>query len=96
MKISIDGIVILELNKTQEKIICNDVKSEDFFNDCSRRIEYVINHKWKMCMERLKIEWIPKLKEAGIDTIPIDDEKLAELIFSQPDYKDRTQREFER
>lgn len=40
-----------------------------------------------------KREWEPKLKSRGVAMIPTDDEAFAELIFSQPDYKNRSQRE---
>lgn len=46
-------------------------------------------------MKRLKSEWEPRLKNKGIQSIPLDDDKLAELIFSQPEYRNRKQRNFD-
>ena len=46
-------------------------------------------------MKRLKDEWEPKLKAAGVKSIPLDDDELAELIFSQSDYKNRSARDLE-
>lgn len=92
MKISIDGKQILELNETQKKVIQNDIKSEDFVNDMENRVHYILTHKYERCMERLKAEWEPKLR-SRMASIPTNLDALAELIFSQPDYKNRSQRD---
>lgn len=44
--------------------------------------------------DKLFGEWIPKLRKKGIE-LPVDDEELVELITSQPDYKNRAEREKE-
>lgn len=59
------------------------------------RMAWILPDKYQNCMRRLKLEWLPKLEERGILEIPSSDEELAELIFSQPDYKDRSQRDLE-
>ena len=59
------------------------------------RMAWVLKHKYERCLARLKLVWMPKLLERGIDEVPADDEALAELIFSQADYKNRSERELE-
>jgi hypothetical protein len=58
-----------------------------------RRLHWVLTHKLECCFERLKKEWEPKLKANGVKMIPTDPEEFAELVFSQPDYENRSQRE---
>lgn len=93
MKISVDDVEILTLNDTQKKVIKNDIPDELFEEDMKRRILYILIHKYDQCLRRLKEEWIPKLKDAGVKSIPTDDSEFAELVFSQPNYKSRSERE---
>lgn len=58
----------------------------------AERMGWILNHKYERCFERLKKAWIPKLANRGILSIPSDDDQLAQLIFSQEDYRDRSQR----
>lgn len=92
MKIKVNDQDLFELSETQCKVICNDIHKDEFDADMKRRLEYILTHKYERCMERLKNEWLPKLK-SRVDSIPVDDQKLAELIFSQPDYQCRKTRE---
>lgn len=92
MKFQVDGQDIFELPLVRKKVICNDIEADIIDDDLKRRVTYVIEHKYERCLERLKREWLPKLKERGQKSIPMDDDELAELIFSQPDYKDKKTR----
>jgi len=92
MKIQVDGKEVLNLNNTKKKVIQNDIPSEIFQEDMERRVSHVLQHKYERCFERLKRDWEPKLRER-MSSIPTDSDELAELIFSQPDYKNRSQRE---
>lgn len=93
MKISINDQEIFTLTETQKKVIQNDIPSEIFDEDMKRRIRWVIlDEKYKKCFERLKKEWEPRLKANGVTSIPLDEEAFAELVFSQPNYKSRSQR----
>lgn len=94
MKIFMNSEQILELKEIHQKVIQNDIPSEIFEADMKRRVQYILTHKYERCLERLKNEWMPKLKER-LQNIPTDDESLAQIILSQPDYKDRSQREAE-
>jgi hypothetical protein len=92
MKIILDNYLIWELNDTMQNVIKNDIPSEIFFDDMARRLRWVIESKYDACFQRLKDEWDPKLAARGIETIPTDKDKYAELVFSQPDYKNRSNR----
>ena len=95
MKVQIDGQDLFELTEIQKKVLKNDIKSEIFEEDMKRRIFYIINHKYEQCFKRLKAEWEPKLAKAGVESIPVDKDAFAQLVFSQTDYKDRSARDKE-
>lgn len=58
-----------------------------------KRIHWVVNEVYSECYKRLKAKWEPKLAKAGVESIPVDEDKFAELVFAQPDYKDRSARD---
>ena len=95
MKISVDGQDLFALSETQKKVLCNELSGVELDQDLKRRLEWVIMHKYHQCLTRLKKEWEPKLKANGLKSIPLDDDEFAQLVFSQPDYKDRDSREKE-
>lgn len=92
MKISVDGQELFTLSETQKKVIKNDIHEDIFEDDMKRRLQYILTHKYEQSMERIRNEWMPRLKER-MQSIPTNDDALAEIIFSQPDYKNRTLRE---
>lgn len=94
MKIQIDGKTVLELSETKKKVIKCDIPDEIFQEDMERRVNYIIQHKYEQCFKRMKEEWDQKLK-GRVDSVPTDPDKYAELIFSQPEYRSRSQREQE-
>lgn len=92
MKISVDDKELFSLSETQKKVIMNDIAEDIFEEDMKRRLQYILIHKYERCMEKLKKEWEQKIKHR-VSSIPTDDAALAELIFSQPEYKSRSQRD---
>lgn len=94
MKISVDDQEVFTLSEIEKKIIKNDIHAEKFEQDMRRRVGWwLFDEKVNRCFDRMKKEWEPKLKERGLASIPTARDAFAELVFSQPDYKDRTQRE---
>ena len=87
MKISIDGQEVFSLSETQKSVIKSAIPYDIFEADMKRRLEWVLTHKYEQCFERLKKEWEPKLKER-YQMLPSGDDAIAQLICSQPDYKD--------
>lgn len=94
MKVKVDDKDLFELTDIQKKVIKHDIASEIFEDDMKRRLFYIINHKYEQSFKRMKTEWEPKLHALGISTPPSKD-AFAQLVFSQPDYKDRSAREAE-
>ena len=95
MKVSVNGKEIIELSEIQKKVICNDINADIMDADFERRIKYILKHKYERCMERLKQQWMPKLKKNGVTEVPLDNDSFAQLVFAQPNYKDRKARDLE-
>jgi len=93
MKIKIDDKEIMELSAIRKQVICNDIHADEFEADIERRLCYILCHKFERCFERLKKEWDPKLKANGVESIPLDEDAYAALVFAQPAYMDRKARE---
>jgi len=95
MKISVDDKELYSLTDTQKKVIKNEVASDLFDEDMKRRLEWVLKHKYEKCFKRLKSEWDTKLADAGVESIPVDKDAYAELVFQQASYKDRAARDLD-
>ena len=93
MKISVDDKELFTLTDLQKQVIMNDIDSDIFDQDMKRRLQYILMHKYERCFARLKSEWDSKLLANGVDMIPTDPDKYAQLVFSQPNYMDRKYRE---
>lgn len=96
MKISVDDVELFTLSDIQKKVIQNDIRTEDFEDDMKRRLVYILNHKYERCFDRLKKEWDTNLAANGINMIPTDRDAYAQLVFEQPNYLNRSQREAQR
>lgn len=95
MKISVNDKELYTLSETQKKVIKNDIHDDIFEDDMKRRLNWVLMHKYERCFARLKKEWDQKLVANGIKSVPTDPDEYAQLVFSQPNYKDRKAREVE-
>lgn len=94
MKVSVNDQEIFTLTELQKKVIKNDIHEDAFDEDMKRRLKWVLfDEKYERCFERLKKEWEPRLIAKGHAMLPTDKDAFAELVFSQPEYKNRSQRE---
>lgn len=96
MKIKVDNVEVLNVSETQMKVLADQIPSTILEDDLKRRVHYIITHKYERCLENLKAQWIPLLKQRGVQSIPLNDEAFAQLVFEQPDYKDRVKRDQEK
>ena len=92
MKISVNDEHLFTLSEIQKKVIKNDIHEDIFEQDMKRRLQYILTHKYERCFDRLKGEWLLKLEER-YQSIPTNPDALAELIFSQPDYKSKAKKD---
>lgn len=91
MKISVNDNELFTLSEVQKKVIAHNINADELDADLQRRLRWVINHKYEQCMKRLREEWLPELKKRGCESVPLDDDAFANLVFSQEDYMDRKQ-----
>ncbi len=95
MKISVNDIELFTLSDIQKQVIANEIPSELLDRDLQRRLLYILTHKYERCFDRLKKEWEPKLVANGVTSVPTDKDEFALLVFSQPNYRDRSARDAE-
>ena len=94
MKISVDDVELFTLSETQESVIKYDINEDIFDEDMKRRLQWVLTHKYENVFQKLKNDWLPIL-QTRYESIPTNSDALAILIFSQPDYKSRKDRDLE-
>lgn len=92
MKITVDGVDLLELTETQKSVMKYFIHEDEFEQDMKRRISWIINQKYEACWKDFKEEWDEKLAANGVDMIPSNKDRYAELVFSQPNYKSAQQK----
>jgi len=93
MKIKVDGEDVLELSEHQKKVIKHQISDDLFDADMKRRVKWILEHKYEEVFREFRQEWEPKLAANGVRSLPIDKEEFANLVFSQPNYKNRKQRD---
>lgn len=91
LKLKINDKEILNITDTMLKVLGNDLLEVP--QEVERRAIWAIMSKYDACFARLQAEWLPKLSSRNIESIPTNKDKFAELVFSQPDYKSRSERE---
>lgn len=94
MKISVDDVELYRLSEHQKDVIKNDIFRSEFERDARRRLSDSLLQKYEACFKRLKEEWDPKLSQR-YPNLPTDRTEYANLVFSQPDYRDRQDRDNE-
>lgn len=95
MKISLDDEVILNFSETQKKIFQNETDASAFNEKMKAMLKHFFSQDYSHCFSNLKREWEPKLVARGFEMLPAIPEKFAELVFSQPDYRNKSQRDAE-
>lgn len=91
MKVKIDDEELFEIADFHKKVICYKIREPLFDRDIRERLFGAIDSKYRESLKQLKHDWEDKLK-SRYESIPSSDQALCELIFSQPDYKDREAR----
>lgn len=92
MKISVNDKELFSLSDIQKQVLGDYMDCDKVEQDCCRRLEWVLMHLHEQAMKQLRDQWMPKLK-GKVDTVPLDDDAFAQLVFSQPDYMDRKARD---
>lgn len=92
MVVTVDDLQRFRITPTHKRMIKLQ-GTKDVDAHCQDRLGWILKHKYERCMERLRNEWTAKFQDRGLKEVPADDDAFALLVFSQPDYKNRSQRE---
>lgn len=95
MKISVNDVELFTLSEIQKNVIKDEISNELFDSDMKRRLQWILMEKYNTCFQNLQNYWLPILISRGVTSIPTDKDAFAQLVFSQPDYKNRSQRDAE-
>jgi len=90
--VSVNDIEAFRVTPTHKRMLVlnGNIDPDEY---CQIQMKWILQHKYERCMERLRLEWEPKLASRGLDSVPTDDDVFAELVFSQAGYKNRSARE---
>ncbi len=91
LEVKLDEEIILDLSIWQLTLLEDNVLTTDIFWNIKKRLKWIIQHKLDRGLLRLKNQWEARLKER-FEQVPTGDKEFCELVFSQPDYKNKTQR----
>lgn len=92
MKISINDEELLTISELEKRILADEILV-DIDEEMKSRVRWVVMHKFNNCFDRFKKTWDARLTQRGVEMIPTNKESYAQLVFSQPDYKSRAERE---
>ena len=95
MKISLDDKELMQFSELQKKIFLNEINSEVFHESITQRIKYAFKDYFDQLCKNLRNEWEPKLAARGHEMLPVKMEAFATLVFQQPDYRNKSQRDAE-
>lgn len=93
MKISVDNVELFTLTDVQKKVIMDYIPQSIFEHDMKRRLHWVLNHLYEVAFQKLKERNEPLLLQNGVESMPTDPDKFAQLVFEQPNYQDREARD---
>jgi len=95
MKISVDDKELWTITDIDKDILRYNIDADKLDDAVKYALFSILNHKYEACFKRLKAEWLPKLAANGVESIPTDKDAFAQLVFAQPNYKDRSARDLE-
>lgn len=95
MRITIDNKDLFELTPIQKRVIKHYIDEDVFEEDMKRRVKWILTHLYEQAFKKLKEEWDDKLLANNVNMIPTKPDLYAQLVFNQPNYKSRKQRDLE-
>lgn len=95
MQISIDNQNLLTISDDEKLIMSFCYRADQIDDLIKQRLSWIINELCTQTFNLMKKEWEQKLIERGVQSLPTDKVVFAQLVFSQPDYKDRATRDAE-
>lgn len=96
MKISINDQEVFTLTEIQKQVIANDIPLDALEDDLKRRVVWRVDKNMNILCRIFIAEWLPKLKEAGMQNKPKTMDDLITAVKAHIDYKDMDKRLSER
>lgn len=90
--VKIDGVEVATITPIQKQVMESEIIAHTIDEKIKTMISNGISEKYLQCYKRLKQRWDPVLRSRGM-RIPTDRDIYASLVFDQPDYQSRSQRE---
>lgn len=94
-KVFINDLLIFEFTELDKKALSDKFNKDDIEQRIKDIIGWAALSFATQAKEEIKKAWLPILFKR-LKTIPTDDTELLTLIFSQPDYKDKDQKDFKK
>ena len=97
MQIKINDEVIYTINEVELKVLKDEINSDQLYDIFVQRIIYAISRKSGEISKKMFDQWLygGLLSMNGVTEVPLNKAELLQLIFSQPNYKDRAARDAE-
>lgn len=89
--VKVDAAEVATITPIQKQVMEAEMWPHTINQKIKDMITNCISEKYLQCYKRLKQRWDPVLRSRGI-RIPTDRDQYAQLVFSQPDYQSRSQR----
>lgn len=94
MKFNLDEILLCDIDDSSKDCIDYFINSDTSEQFIIESIKWNVTSFFDQYKEKFKKEWLPVLF-SRVEFIPTDEKELLKLIFSQPDYKSRKQKDIE-
>lgn len=91
VSIQVDGVEIMQISDPQIKLLQYRFNKTTLKNLLIDKLKDIMQSEINYTLRQLKEDWIPIIN-TRYATISTSDAQVAQLIFSQPDYKDYDQR----
>lgn len=92
MKIFCQDDVIFDLNESKKRVLLNKISVEKFDETIKEMVRWCLQSYCDQAYENLKKEWLPILFKR-LKSIPTDEDELVNLILSQPDYRNYSEKQ---
>lgn len=89
MKFQVDDKETCSLSDMQERVMFYSINEKQFHSCMCQKVNWVVNSSYQGALDQLLKDWMPKMIER-YDSLPTNQEKLLDMIFSQKDYEPKS------
>lgn len=92
MKIFSGEEVLFHITEIKKKVLLYQMNSETFDESIKQMVQWCLQSRCEQAYDQIKKDWLPILFKR-LSSIPTDEVELINLIMSQTDYRDYSQRQ---